>query len=179
MGTLVALAHTAEAPTVPASVTVIGPAGLSGAGSRAQRLFSRPGILATTIARRLGQRAVRAHLARDVHTEADRPRLVELVGQAYRYEGSIYALAATLRDYPLTDQQGLYSRVGRIGIPTLLLWGEHDAVTPRELMAQARTLLRATEAEVIASCGHIAPFEQPAVVAACLARFFQTVEAKA
>jgi pimeloyl-ACP methyl ester carboxylesterase len=46
-------------------------------------------------------------------------------------------------------------------------------------MNQVCTLLRPAEAEVIADCGHMAPYEQPAVVAARLTQFFATVEAKA
>jgi hypothetical protein len=47
----------------------------------------------------------RAHMTHNVHTEADAHRLAELVGQAYRYQGSIYALVSTVRDYPLAGQE--------------------------------------------------------------------------
>jgi pimeloyl-ACP methyl ester carboxylesterase len=46
-------------------------------------------------------------------------------------------------------------------------------------MDQVRTLLRPAEAQVVADCGHMAPYEQPAVVTARLTQFFSTVEAKA
>jgi len=178
MGALVAMAYTARAFTAPVSLTVIGPAGLSSASSMARRVL-RFETLAAVVGRRLGQRALRTHMAHNVHTEADAQRLAELVGQPYRYPGSIYALVSTVRDYPLAGQERLYSRVGRLDIPKLLLWGEHDTVTPRDLMNQVRTLLRPAGAEVIADCGHMAPYEQPAVVAARLTQFFATLEAKA
>jgi pimeloyl-ACP methyl ester carboxylesterase len=178
MGALVAMAYTASAFTAPVSLTVIGPAGLSNASAAARRVL-RYETLAALLGRRLGQRALRAHMTHNVHTEADVHRLAELVGQAYRYQGSIYALVSTVRDYPLAGQERLYSSVGRLDIPKLLLWGEHDAVTPRDLMNQVCTLLRPAEAEVIAGCGHMAPYEQPVVVAARLTQFFATVEAKA
>ncbi|HTF49909.1 MAG TPA: alpha/beta fold hydrolase [Pseudonocardia sp.] len=178
MGALVAMAYTAGAFTAPVSLTVIGPAGLSSASSTARRVL-RFETLAALLGRRLGQRALRAHMGHNVHTEADSRRLTALVGQTYRHEGSIYALVCTVRDYPLAGQEQLYSRVGQLDLPKLLLWGEHDAVTPRDLMDQVRTLLRPAEAQVVADCGHMAPYEQPAVVTARLTQFFSTVEAKA
>jgi pimeloyl-ACP methyl ester carboxylesterase len=178
MGALVAMAYTAGAFTAPASLTLIGPAGLSSASSTARRVL-RSETLAAVLGRRLGQRALRAHMAHNVHTEADSLRLAELVGQTYRYQGSIYALVCTVRDYPLAGQERLYSRVGQLAIPKLLLWGEHDAVTPRDLMDQVSPLLHPAETHVVADCGHMAPYEQPAAVAAGLTRFFATVEAKA
>jgi pimeloyl-ACP methyl ester carboxylesterase len=96
----------------------------------------------------------------------------EMVTDAYRYEGSMYALFSTVIDFPLTDRRSLYRDVARHHVPTLLLWGEHDKVTPIASLPEARALLGAdTATAVIPHSGHMAPLEQPAAVAEQLTDF--------
>jgi pimeloyl-ACP methyl ester carboxylesterase len=78
----------------------------------------------------------------------------------------MYALFSTVIEFPLTDRRSLYRDVARHQVPTLLLWGESDQVTPIASMPEARALLGYhTACAVIPDSGHMAPLEQPAAVA--------------
>jgi pimeloyl-ACP methyl ester carboxylesterase len=95
-----------------------------------------------------------------------------MVTDSYGYEGSMYALFGTVIDFPLTNRRSLYRDVARHRVPTLLLWGEHDQVTPIASLPEARALLgEQTASTVIPGCGHMAPLEEPAAVAELLTGF--------
>ena len=83
----------------------------------------------------------------------------------------MYALFSTLQHFPLSGRAELYRRTGARPIPTMLLWGEDDRVTPIEGLGQVRELLRPDLCHVITDCGHMAPFERPHEVADRLASF--------
>jgi pimeloyl-ACP methyl ester carboxylesterase len=113
-----------------------------------------------------------AHLSHNVADERNAAVLREMVTDSYGYEGSMYALFSTVIDFPLTDRRSLYRDVAQHQIPTLLLWGEHDQVTPIASLPEARALLgEQTASTVIPTCGHMAPLEQPAAVAELLTGF--------
>jgi pimeloyl-ACP methyl ester carboxylesterase len=173
MGGLIAMAYaTRDGVPKPQSLTLIGPAGLTEQRQLGTRLLAiEP--LARVVGKVFGHRALSSHLAHNVRSSDDAERLVRLVGEPYRFRGSIYALMATLRDYPLTARHDLYRLAGRQPVPTMLLWGKHDRVTPIAYLDTVRELLRPDECHVVADCGHMIPFEDPRGTASLLAAFFQ------
>ncbi|HEY2057406.1 MAG TPA: alpha/beta fold hydrolase [Amycolatopsis sp.] len=173
MGGLLAMAYaTRDRAVTPSSMTLIGPAGLTEPSRLVTRLLSidPPARLLGTF---FGRRALGKHLAHNVRSSDDADRLIRLVGEPYRFHGSIHALLSTLRDFPLAARHELYRRAGRLPIPTMVLWGRHDQVTPIEHLGTVRDLLRPDECHVIAGCGHMAPFEDPHGTARLLATFVQ------
>jgi pimeloyl-ACP methyl ester carboxylesterase len=96
-----------------------------------------------------------------------------MVNDAYRFEGSIYAFFATLHSFPLYQRTDLFRHTGTLEVPTLLLWGRDDHVTPIDALEPARKLLNPLECDTI-DCGHMAPFERPEIVADKLATFAET-----
>lgn len=171
MGALVALAGVLSDPGSVSTLTLIGPAGLSG-GPPAVIRRSGGGALTALLGRHLGRRGLLGHLSHNVADPDAAVALTEMVADAYRYEGSMYALFSTLIEFPLADRRPLYREVARHRLPTLLLWGEHDQVTPIASMPEARALLGPHAANaVIPHSGHMAPLEQPAAVAERLLDF--------
>ena len=65
-------------------------------------------------------RGLLGHLAHNVADERDAAALSEMVSDAYRCEGSIYALFSTVIEFPLTDRRSLYRDVARHELPPLL-----------------------------------------------------------
>jgi hypothetical protein len=61
--------------------------------------------------------------------------------------------------------------MGALGVPTLLVWGADDQVTPISAIGAACGLLKPRQCHVIADCGHMAPFERPRDVAGMIAAF--------
>lgn len=74
---------------------------------------------------------------------------------------------ATLRDADLGAQ------VGTIGVPTLVIVGEHDGSTPVPLVRALTGAIPGARFEVIANAGHIPSIEQPAATAALMAAHFK------
>jgi pimeloyl-ACP methyl ester carboxylesterase len=64
-----------------------------------------------------------------------------------------------------------------ITVPTLVLVGRDDALTPPSIAAEMRDGIRGASLSIIEGAGHLAPVEQPAAVNAALERFLATLPA--
>ncbi|MEU5262270.1 alpha/beta fold hydrolase [Amycolatopsis sp. NPDC021455] len=169
MGALVAMAYANLNPAAVATLTIAGPAGLA-ERPRPQRLL-RNDVLAGFVARRFGRKLLEDHLGHNVRDPGLSARLVAMVRDAYRYEGSLYAFFQTLRDFPLYERQELFRSTGERGLPILLMWGDDDRVTPISHLDTVHELLRPRQTHVITECGHMAPYERPDDVGDLLASF--------
>lgn len=173
MGALIAMAYVGQHVGSAATLTLVGPAGLS-RQPIAQKLLLGNDIAAGVIAKRFGRRVLEQHLGHNV-ADADRAAaLAAMIGDASRYEGSIFAFFQTLQHFPLFDRAELYRHTGALRLPTQLIWGREDDVTPISSLGQVRELLQPSQCHVIDDCGHMAPFERPLVVADQLATFYDT-----
>jgi len=173
MGALIAMAYVGQHAGSMATLTLVGPAGLS-RQPLAQKLLVGNDITAGFIAKRFGRRVLDRHLGHNVADPYRAAVLAAMVGDAARYEGSIYALFETLQHFPLFDRAELYRRTGTLDLPTQLIWGREDHVTPISSLDRVRELLRPSQCHVIDDCGHMAPFERPLVVADQLATFYRS-----
>jgi pimeloyl-ACP methyl ester carboxylesterase len=172
MGALIAMAYLCQDPGAAATLTLAGPAGL-GKPSTAQRLLTRSDLLTTVVAQLVGRRVFEQHLGHNVSDPQQAANLAEMVHDSYRCEGSIYAFFSTLQNFPLFERTELYRQAGSLGVPTLLMWGRNDHVTPISALETAREMLDPNECHVM-DCGHMAAFERPAQVADKLATFTAT-----
>ncbi|OBF36781.1 alpha/beta hydrolase [Mycobacterium sp. ACS1612] len=173
MGALIAMAYVGQHGRSTATLTLVGPAGLS-RQPVTQKLLLANDFTAGFIARHFGRRILEQHLGQNVADPNRAAALSTMVGDAYRYEGSIYAFFETLRHFPLFDRAELYRHTGTVGRPIQLIWGTDDHVTPISNLDQVRELLHPSQCHVIDDCGHMAPFERPVVVADQLAAFYDT-----
>jgi pimeloyl-ACP methyl ester carboxylesterase len=169
MGALIAMGYVAAQADSVASLTLIGPAGLSGANTRQQRVL-RSDLVATLVAKRFGRRILLGHVEHNVADPALVPQLTTMIAESYRYEGSMYAFFSTLQNFPLSKRAPLFRSIGERDMPIQLLWGTGDQVTPITGLDDARTLLRPSETRLI-PCGHMAPYEHPTDVAEQLISF--------
>ncbi|MCP2315984.1 Pimeloyl-ACP methyl ester carboxylesterase [Nocardia amikacinitolerans] len=160
MGALVAMAFAQQHTARIATLTLAGPAGLQPAPFVAAVLRNK--TAGTFLAKQLGSKMLDRHLSHNVRDPERSAALTAMVREAYQFEGSIYALSATIADFPLGGRQELYRRTGRLPIPKLLLWGDEDAVTPITSFDEVTALLAPTESHILSPCGHMVPFEEPA-----------------
>jgi pimeloyl-ACP methyl ester carboxylesterase len=170
MGALIAMAYVNRPKTAATTLTLIGPAGLSPQPT-AQKLLLRNDITATLIARTVGLRVLDQHVGHNVRDPRRSTDLANMLGEAFRFEGSLYGFFATLHDFPLFGRAELYRRTGSLPLPAQLIWGSDDDVTPIRSITEAKGLLRPDTCHVIEQCGHMAPFERPTKVASYLAAF--------
>jgi pimeloyl-ACP methyl ester carboxylesterase len=76
-----------------------------------------------------------------------------------------HALAA-MRERP--DQTGI---LGSIAIPTLIIVGDADAITPPAVSEGMQRAIPRSQLNIIRGAGHMTPLEQPEQVNAALSRF--------
>jgi pimeloyl-ACP methyl ester carboxylesterase len=72
---------------------------------------------------------------------------------------------------PFAHNPKLRSRLHRIGVPTLILWGESDGVIARGYAEAYRDAVPGARLEVVGEAGHLPHREQPAEVAERLIAF--------
>ncbi|MFJ9626927.1 alpha/beta fold hydrolase [Streptomyces sp. NPDC101175] len=176
MGALVAMAYVTRHPALTTTLTLAGPAGLGAPAAPGWLL--RSDTLVRTVARRFGRRILERHLSHNVGDPRLAARLTAMILDSYTYEGSLYAMFATLQGIPLANRAETYRRAAQARVPTLLLWGADDRVTPLDGLDRAVELLRPDRFHIIEDCGHMAPYERPGEVAAELVAFMTSTEAR-
>ncbi|MEU9449908.1 alpha/beta fold hydrolase [Streptomyces sp. NPDC048277] len=171
MGALIAMTYAARYRSALATLTLAGPAGLAPRRAVSPDRLLRSDVLAGFVARRRGLHLLTGHLGHNVRDPEKAETLTAMVLDAYRFEGSLYAFFDTLQHLPFSGREDLYRSTGALRIPTLLLWGADDHVTPIDQLGTARALLMPQRDHVIDDCGHMAPFERPHEVADRIASF--------
>jgi 3-oxoadipate enol-lactonase len=86
-------------------------------------------------------------------------------------KGIQYALDA-MRDRP--DSTDL---LPTLALPTLIIVGESDAITPPELSRTMHQAIPGSKLSIIPSAGHMSPMEQPAAVANAIQEFLKVIPA--
>ncbi|MEI7644144.1 MAG: alpha/beta hydrolase [Chloroflexales bacterium] len=85
------------------------------------------------------------------------PQLIEQFSEPLRRQGGKDAYLAVSRTFP---DLVLDFQKGEVQVPTLLIWGEHDASVPPSLAEYFKqTLLPQAEIAIIPECGHC-PFDE-------------------
>jgi pimeloyl-ACP methyl ester carboxylesterase len=74
---------------------------------------------------------------------------------------------------PYFHNPKLPGRLGRIGVPTLILWGANDGVIPPEHGRRYQELIPGSELVVIPECGHAVLREQPEPGARAIIEFLE------
>jgi len=69
---------------------------------------------------------------------------------------TIRSVLETIRD----PREKLDGRIGGISVPTLLLWGEQDAITPLPMAHAYLRKIPGARLHVIPQCGHLPPLER-------------------
>jgi pimeloyl-ACP methyl ester carboxylesterase len=101
-----------------------------------------------------------------------RPQVVRelrLMMEAVRAQTIEYALAA-MRDRP--DNTAV---LASIGVPTLIVVGEKDGITPPEVARGMGEKIPRSQVRVIAGAGHMSPVEQPEQVNGAVEQFLMGI----
>ena len=174
MDALIAMTLLTEHGLKPKTLTLVGPAGLSEKKAIAARVASVP-VIAERFGKHLARQSILSHIRHNVNTEADAQYLKAMVSDALNYEGTMYSLLSTLRNFPLIGQQALFRNMGKLSLPTLLVWGENDNITPVVHMQEAQALLNPINSAVVRECGHMAPLERPDELSQLFVQFLSRV----
>jgi 3-oxoadipate enol-lactonase len=96
------------------------------------------------------------------------PELVERV-KRMMLDASREGIAAALRG--MAERPDMTAALAGLGVPTLVVVGEHDQVTPPDVMRKLAGALPQSEFVAVPRAGHLAPLEQPEFVNDALRRF--------
>jgi 3-oxoadipate enol-lactonase len=104
-------------------------------------------------------------------TRRTRPDVVDRV-RALATSSSAEAIAGALR--ALMTRPDSTPQLSTIHVPTLIVVGEEDTVTPRAAAEEMHAGIPGSELVAIPAAGHLTNLEQPALFDAALARFLDT-----
>jgi pimeloyl-ACP methyl ester carboxylesterase len=103
------------------------------------------------------------------------PRLVQEFRERYgvqmAFQGFNRAILSTVRNKMLGSFLATYEKLGELGTPVLVIWGEHDKTVPFEHSRVLRQLIPAAEFLTVPDCGHIPHYERPELVNPGLIQF--------
>lgn len=90
-----------------------------------------------------------------------------------RYRGFGRALLSTSREAVNVSLDSLYSRIGTLGTPTLLIWGTEDQTVPIGLASGVRKAIPQADYQPIERAGHLPHMERAQLVDSLLVRFLR------
>jgi pimeloyl-ACP methyl ester carboxylesterase len=165
MGGEVALNFALLNPQRVAGLILIDSSGVNvpGAGSLAPRYLLVPiaGRLLTALALR-SNKLVREGLEKSFY---DRAKVTDdRVAYYYRPLQTRGGQLAALRARTQANQFPVEQDLGRINVPTLIIWGAQDALLPLEAGRKMSSLIKDSKLLIFQSCGHLPQEEMPARV---------------
>jgi pimeloyl-ACP methyl ester carboxylesterase len=114
-----------------------------------------------------------AILRRGVH--ADQLSNAPLMALSQRIMREVGAAAAIRQIQAIIGRADHRAMLARLDMPTLVLCGRTDQVTPLALSREAAALIPGARLHIVEDAGHWAPMEQPQAVAAELGRLLDAV----
>jgi pimeloyl-ACP methyl ester carboxylesterase len=164
MGAMIAARYAIERPERIASVTLVSPSGLGIRMGLMGRVALVPvvGDLGHEMLGGYGLRAAQREFFADAsgfdgYMERFEPQM--------QYRGFRRAMLSTLRHMGMDDFASEYTRYGRLGLPTRVLWGTRDRATPYESSSAFTRLVPGAELLALQDAGHASLYERPDVVA--------------
>jgi len=171
MGGAVASAFTVNFPEHVRRLILIDPVGIQSRPlSWMYKVAILPGIsesiLSLISTERIIQRAA---------TDFFDPEHAKLFQNQYRsqmqYRGFKRAILSTLRNKTVDGFPEVYQRLGKLGMPVLLIWGRNDRTLPLEQSCDILSAVPRAELHIIENCGHIPHYEKPEQVNSILVNF--------
>lgn len=107
-------------------------------------------------------------------TRNDRPQIVESVRQTILATSPRTIAAAQLG---MAERPDMTRELPAVGVPTLLLCGQFDAISPPEEMRTIAEAMPRSQFCQIAGAGHMAPMEAPAAVNDAIREFLVAITA--
>jgi pimeloyl-ACP methyl ester carboxylesterase len=101
----------------------------------------------------------------------------ELVDEVFNVTNSNAKCLRIISIARSAQRHNLSKELARITVPTLLVWGLNDTITPPPVAHEFERLLPRAELHFLDHCGHAPMMERPAGFNACLRHFLRSTEA--
>jgi pimeloyl-ACP methyl ester carboxylesterase len=99
----------------------------------------------------------------------------ELIDEVFEMVNDNYMTLRILKIARDAQRQNLSDDLARVKVPTLLVWGLNDNITPPHVAHEFQRLLPQAELRFIDHCGHAAMMEQPEEFNIVLKRFLNRI----
>jgi pimeloyl-ACP methyl ester carboxylesterase len=164
MGGPIAAAFTAHQPARVRGLALVDPIGFEPLGLSAWlRAALLPGVGELALGL-LGNERLLKSIAADFFD----PEQIGMFQEQYRvqmkYRGFKRAILATMRHGALEGFPQVYRRVGELGMPVMLIWGEQDRTIPLQNSRAILQAIQRTAFHAIENSGHIPHYERPDLV---------------
>jgi 2-hydroxy-6-oxonona-2,4-dienedioate hydrolase len=87
--------------------------------------------------------------------------LVDLAYEGHLRRQDGYTIDSVLQNFK-DKREWLDERIAELKVPTLILWGEQDAMIPVSVSDTFHRLIKGSVREIIPQCGHLPAIEKPA-----------------
>lgn len=175
LGGRLALRVALDRPDLVDALVLLGAtAGIEDAANRGARM-EMDERLANGLERKGVERFVDGWLAQALFSGLSRAA----AGVDERRRGTVDGLASALRLLGAGAQQPVWDRLGELGVPVLLMAGEHDTKFSAIAFRLAASIGDNAGISFVPSAGHAAHLERPDSVAAILSRFLAALPAPA
>jgi pimeloyl-ACP methyl ester carboxylesterase len=169
MGGAIATLYANRHPENVKSLILLCPAGLGVRASFTQRILTLP-LLGDLLIAWFGDRILKRNFLENFAG----PPPAELT-QAYhrQFEGQGYkeSLLATLRDFDFQHIEAEYGAWGRLGKPTLVLWGTADKVISSSYHKRLKELVPQSQITLLEAAGHAISYENAETVNSSILKF--------
>jgi pimeloyl-ACP methyl ester carboxylesterase len=133
-------------------------------------LAGSSGLFERTVAARVPHRPTAAYVRERMEEIFYDPSLVtpEWVESVRRIVATRHAALRVIHMARSARRDNVEARLGDIGVPTLLVWGKDDRITPGEVAEQFHARIRGSQLVIFPNCGHAPMLEQPEAFDAAL-----------
>ncbi len=173
MGGAISVTFTAQHAARVKKLTLFDPAG----GAPAPRPFAYKLILLPGIGELLmgffGEKILLKAIAADLYDTATVNEFLKKYRPQMTYQGFKRAILSTVRHDALRDTSHRYRQVGKLGIPTLLIWGREDTTVPYSQAKTVAASLKQVDFHTIENSGHIPHYEKADEVTPILLNFLK------
>lgn len=171
-GALIVAAYAERNRARVSHICLIAPDGTATRFTRAEKLLSTP-ILGALLFRFTGRRALFSRVPRYSSRADIQAFLRDLLDFSFRSRGFHKAVLATMRTFPLHGGEEHYLRLAKSGIPTHIVCGREDHITPPNAAGVMTALFGEKSVHILENVGHLPFIEDPRTVATLLERHFR------
>ena len=172
MGGAITTIFTARHPEKIRRLCLIAPVGFPVKLPITAKLVQVPG-LGNLLMSVIGDKTIKKNAAKFFYDQSQaEPFLVKFERQM-AYDGYKNALLSTLKNFNLNNQTSAYEKVGKIGKPTMLIWGRQDVTVPFEHSEKVISLIPQTIFYPIDGVAHVPHYEKHNLVSPLIVAFFQ------
>jgi pimeloyl-ACP methyl ester carboxylesterase len=98
--------------------------------------------------------------------------LVDLAYQGHLRRQDGHTIDSALQNFK-DEREWLDKKIEALNVPTLILWGEHDALIPSSTASRLHRLIKGSQLKIIPQCGHLPALEKPAEMVSHVTNFLQ------